>query len=123
MGYVGDRTLIGESGKLDAMTFLEQVGDDEILKFMRRLPMIAGCEGGKFILADFIYEVKLWPFVIEAWKAVPGQPGIAGRLQQIDQVYRLASENLKKLTGEERRFPRVIDIAAFVLIYTTEGLP
>ena len=123
MGYVGDHTPIGGTGKLDPMSFLEQAGDDEILKFMRRLPMIAGCEGGKFMLADFIYEVKLWPFVIDSRKTIPGKPGIAGRLQQIDQVYRLASKNLKKLTGEERRFPRVIDVAAFVLIYTTEGLP
>ena len=123
MGYVGDHTPVGGTGKLDPMSFLEQAGDDEILKFMRRLPMIAGCEGGKFTLADFVYEVKLWPFVVEAWKVVRGQPGIAGRLAQLAQVYKFAGENLRKMTGEERRVPRVIDLQAFTAIYTSEGLP
>lgn len=123
MGYVGHHTPIDENGKLDAMSFLEQAGDDEILKFMRHLPMIARCEDSKFTLADLIYEVKLLPFVTDAWKAVTGQPGIAGRLRQIDQVYKLAGENFKKLSGEERRVPRVIDVATFISIYTTDGLP
>ncbi|MGL4423847.1 MAG: hypothetical protein ACRCZF_24545 [Gemmataceae bacterium] len=123
MGIVDDQTVLSGNGELDALSFLQHAGSEELLSFLRRLPMIAGNADSKFTLADFIYEVKLWPFVREAWKIVPGQPGIPGRLTQIAQVYKLAGENLKKLTGEIRRVPRVINLEAFIAMYTTEGLP
>lgn len=123
MGQVDDHTIVGGNGVLDAVSFLERTGDDEILKFLSRLPMVAGNADSKFTISDFIYEAKLWPFVKEAWKVVPGQPGISGRLFQIAQVYKVAEENLKKLTGDVRRVPRVIDLTVFILVYTTDGLP
>lgn len=123
MGQVDDHTIVSGSGVLDAVSFLEQAGDEDLMRFLRHLPMIAGHEDSKFTLADFVYEIKLWPFVKEAYQVVPGQPGIPGRLAQIAQVYKLAEENLKKLTGEVRRVPRVIDLPAFISIYTSDGLP
>ena len=123
MGYIDDQTSFGSNGQLDAVKFLQQAGDSDLLNFLRQLPMIAGNTVGKFTLSDFIFEAKHWPFVKEAWASIPGQPRIAGRLRQIDLIYTLAAENLKKLTGAERRVPRVIDVAEFISIYTTEGLP
>lgn len=123
MGFREEQTAFSSNGQLDAVSFLERTGDKEILKFLSYLPMVAGNEDDKFTIGDFIYEAKLWPFVKEAWQIVPGQPGIPGRLAQIAKVYKLAGENLKKLSGEERRVPRVIDLQAFIAIYTTSFFP
>lgn len=111
--------------RLDAMTiqFLEAVGDDELLAFLRRLPMVAGTEDGTVTLADLVYEIKLWPFVKTAWDDVDGQPGIAGRLRQVAEVYNRAEAELQSFTGYTRRQPRVIDIPAFLKVYAEDGLP
>lgn len=108
---------------MDAQQFLELAGDDELLKFLRRLPMVAGNEDGKVSLSDLIFEMKLWPHVKQAWQEVEGKPGFANRIVQMSKVYKRAEAELAELTGERRRLPRVIDLTVFLDIYTTEGLP
>lgn len=107
----------------DCMAFLEEVGDEELLKFLKRLPMVSANEGSKVTLSDLIYEMRLWPFVKEAWQQVPGGAGVAGRILQLNRVYKLAAHRMHKLTGEKRRKDRVIDIPTFLEIYGSEGLP
>ncbi|MFV1808831.1 hypothetical protein [Phaeobacter sp. Ax4a-4a] len=108
---------------MDAQRFLELAGDDELLQFLRRLPMVAGNDDGPVTLPDLIYEMKLWPFVVEAWKRVDGEPGFPGRILQMSKVYKRAEAELEELTGEKRRLPRVIDLTVFLDIYSNEGLP
>lgn len=103
--------------------FLNQASDEDLLRFLRRLPMIAGSEDGKLTVADLIYEAKLWPFVKAAWAKIQGSPGIAGRLQQMSEVYKTAEAELAKETGERRRTPRVISLPSFIRAYTEDGLP
>lgn len=112
-----------EISALDGLVFLEDIGDEELLRFLKRLPMVAANADSKLTLTDLIYEMKLWPFVKEAWHDVPSTPGIAGRILQLNRVYKLAAERMFKLTGERRREDRVIDIPSFLAIYASEGLP
>lgn len=107
----------------DCMVFLKEVGDEELLKFLKRLPMVSANEGSKVTLSDLIYEIRLWPFVKEAWHHVPSGAGVAGRILQLNRVYKLAAQRMHKLTGEKRREDRVIDIPTFLEIYGSEGLP
>jgi hypothetical protein len=107
----------------DAGAFLAQASDSDLLRFLRRLPMVAGTEDGTVTLGDLIYEMKLWAYVKTAWAKVDGQPGIPGRLKQASEAYKRAEQQFEKETGERRRTPRVIDLPSFVKIYTGEGLP
>lgn len=103
------------------LAFLERVGDDDLLKFLRRLPMVASNAEGPLTLSDFIYEMRLWPFVKEAWAEVEGSAGVAGRIIQINRVYKLAAERMRRLTGERRRVDRVIDVPTFLQVYMSDG--
>lgn len=107
----------------DAVVFLAQSSDTDLLKFLRRLPMVAGSEDGTITISDLIFEMMLWPYIQTAWTKVDGHPGIPGRLRQIADVYRLAEAELEKETGERRRTPRVISVPEFTKIYSGEGLP
>jgi hypothetical protein len=107
----------------DAGIFLAHASDDDLLRFLRRLPMVAGSEDGSVSVSDLIYEMRLWGYVKSAWAKVDGQPGIPGRLMQIAAVYKVAEAQFEKDTGERRRTPRAIDLPSFVSIYTGEGLP
>ena len=102
------------------LAFLERVGDDDLLKFLRRLPMVANNAEGPITLADFIYEMRLWPFVKEAWSEIEGSAGVAGRIIQINRVYKLAAERMHRLTGERRRVDRMIDVPAVLQAYMSD---
>jgi len=106
-----------------AEQFLRQAGDEDVLRFLRRLPIFAGQEDGRITLSDLIFEMQLWPYVKSAWSEVEGSPGIPGRLLQLTRVYKTAEADFEKETGKTRRLPRVIDLPAFIDVYSTEGLP
>ena len=99
------------------LEFLNRVGDDELLKFLRRLPVVASSTEGPLTLTDFIYEMQLWPFVKEAWGEVESGVGVAGRIIQINRVYKLAAERMHLLPGDRRRVDRMIDIPTFLQTY------
>ena len=103
--------------------FLDRAADDDVKRFLRRLPMIAGMSDGLTTMADVIFEIRLLPFVEEAWTKVEGSPGVPGRLLQIAEVYRVAEAKLFREFGIKRRQPRVIDVPSFLDIYATSGLP
>lgn len=107
----------------DAIQFLNAAGDDEVRAFLRRLPMFAGNQGGQITITDLIYEMRLLPFVMDAWSTIDGQPGVPGRLRQISLVYAKAQNEFQKLTGETRRLPRSIDVPSFLDVYGSVGLP
>jgi len=107
----------------DAGIFLTQASDDDLLRFLRRLPMVAGTEDGSVSVSDLIYEMRLWGYVKSAWAKVDGKPGIPGRLMQIAAIYKVAEAQFEKDTGERRRRPRVINLPSFIKVYTGEGLP
>ncbi|MEM9156509.1 MAG: hypothetical protein AAGB13_15980 [Cyanobacteria bacterium P01_F01_bin.33] len=111
------------TGLPNAQEFLEVVGDEDLLRFLRRLPMVAGHDESEVTLTDLTYEMRLWPFVKSAWSQVEGSPGIAGRILQLSRVYKKAETEMERMTGERRRVPRVIDLPTFMHIYTTDGLP
>ncbi|WP_136440722.1 hypothetical protein [Pacificoceanicola onchidii] len=106
------------------MAFLDRVGDEDLLKFMRRLPMVAWHQSDHpMTMADLIYEIKLWPYVKAAYKENEGSPGVGGRLAQLKDVYARASEMMEQETGEVRSEERLFNFATFLQIYSTEGLP
>lgn len=111
------------TGLPDAQRFLEIAGDDELLLFLSRLPMVAANDGGKVTMEDLIYEMKIWPFVKQAWFDIEVSQGLAGRILQMAKVYKKAEADYERVTGETRRHPRVIDLPSFTHIYTTTGLP
>lgn len=107
----------------DAFEFLNTAGDDEVRRFLRRLPMFAGNDGGPITLKDLIYEMQLLPFVMSAWDSTPGGGGVPGRLAQISRVYKKAEAEMEMMTGEKRRLPRLIDLPSFLEVYSSVGLP
>ena len=115
--------VLGAEAAPDLTDFLSTVADEDLLKFLRRLPMIAGQEDGSLTFADLIYEMLLWPYVQQAWKTVDGSPGIPGRLSQLTRVYEIAERGLARDTGRRRRLDRVVNLPAFINPYSTEGLP
>lgn len=124
MGCREELRLGSAKDPTDAMEFLERVGDEELLRFLRRLPMVAAnADGSPVTMKDLAYEAQLWPFVREAWKEVPGGMGLANRIFQLSRVYKLAAAKMKKLTGEVRSKERMIDLPTFTKIYSTEGMP
>jgi hypothetical protein len=106
-----------------AGAFLAQMSDTDLLRFLRRLPMVAGMEDGTVTVSDLVYEMRLWRYVKSAWAQVNGQPGVPGRIKQISDVYALAERQFERETGERRRLPREINLPSFLELYTTEGLP
>lgn len=107
----------------EAIAFLNSSGDEEIRRFLRRLPVFSGNDGGPLTMKDLVYEMRLQPFVIEAWSKVKGEPGVPGRLLQLAKVFRTAEADMERLTGEKRRLPRVIDVPTFVDVYTRVRMP
>ena len=103
------------------LEFLDRVGDDDLLKFLRRMPMVANNSEGRLTLSDFIYEMKLWPFVKEALSEIESGTGVASRIMQINRVYKLAAERMHQFTGEQRRVDRMIDVPTLLQAYTSDG--
>ncbi|MEN8951807.1 hypothetical protein [Planktotalea arctica] len=112
-----------EDYSMDAQEFLNTAGDDEVLWFLRRLPMFAGNDGGPITLKDLIYEMKLVPFIKDAWKRTPGGAGVPQRLLQLSRTLKAAEAEMEKITGEKRRLPRRIDLPSFLDVYGSAGLP
>lgn len=107
----------------DALQFLNAAGDNELRMFLRKLPMFAGNNGGQITLSDLVYEMRLLPFVMDAWSSTEGTPGVTGRLIQISKVYKKAEREFEKLTGEARRLKRLINLPCFLDVYGSVGLP
>ena len=117
----------GSADKNDLFGFLETVGDDDLLKFLRRLPIVVNDTDEPMTMRDLAYQVALWPFVKEAWKKVPGNPGVAGRIKQLKDVIEHSQKELERASGGKlvRRHPYKIDLAAFLQVYSdpNDGLP
>lgn len=111
-------TVVAQGVDVEAgLEFLDCVGDEELFQFLRRLPVVASNTEGPLTLTDFIYEMQLWPFVKEAWGEVESGVGVAGRIIQINRVYKLAAERMHRLTGGSRRVDRMIDVPSFLQAY------
>jgi len=106
----------------EAEAFFAAIGDDDLLRFLRQLPVVWGNEEPMSI-ADFTYEALLWPYVKTAWNTVVGAPGLAGRMKQMSDVFSQAEQELERDTGRTRRAPRVTNLAAFMAAYEGSGLP
>jgi predicted RNA-binding protein len=117
------RTDDRQRGIGDAGAFLAQMSDTDLLRFLRRLPMVAGMEDGTVTVSDLVYEMRLWGYVKSAWAQVNGEPGVPGRIKHVSDVYARAEREFWKDTGERRRLPRKINLTSFLELYTTEGLP
>lgn len=117
----------GSADKDDLYRFLENVGDDDLLKFLRRLPIVVNDTDEPMTMRDLAYEVALWPFIKEAWKKVSGQPGVAGRIKHVMDVVELSQRELERASGGKlvRRHPYKINLAAFLQVYAdpNDGLP
>ena len=97
--------------------FLEEMADNQILCFLRALPMIGANDGETLRMSDLIYEMRLWPYVVKAWNAADGSPGVAGRVAMISQVMRDAEAALEADTKLTRRTARVINLTSFLTAY------
>ncbi|WP_179381805.1 hypothetical protein [Jannaschia marina] len=107
-----------------AMAFLHSVGNSDLLRFMRRLPMVAAHQSDEPMrMSDLVYEMKLWPYVKAAYSQIEGQSGIPGRLSQLHRVYARAEAEMERETGEVRSSERSFNFATFLQIYASEGLP
>ncbi|WP_224826491.1 hypothetical protein [Cognatishimia sp. MH4019] len=107
----------------DAVDFFDQMGTDEVGRFLRTLPVIATNDGEPFSMQDLTYEALLQPYILHAWKAISGSPGIPGRIKQLTDVYKAAEAALERDTGRKRRVSRVIDLPRFMDAYASRGLP
>ena len=97
--------------------FLEEMADEDVLRFLRALPMIGANDDQPLRMSDLIYEMRLWPYVIKAWSTADGSPGVAGRVAMISQVMRDAEAALEADTKLTRRIARVINLTNFLTAY------
>lgn len=107
----------------DPMTFFDSMGSDEVLRFLRTLPVVGAHDEGYFSVEDLVYEALLQTYVVHAWKQIEGDPGVGGRIRQLTQVYKAGEAALERETGRKRRVPRVINLPAFLDAYEKRGLP
>ena len=107
----------------DAIAFFDQLADEDMLRFLRSLPVVGMHDEEPFTIEDLTYEALLQPYVLHAWKRVPGNPGVAGRIMQVSHVYKAAERALERDTGRRRRVQRVINLPAFLDAYQKRGLP
>ncbi len=103
----------------DLEQFFEEMADADVLRFLRALPMIGANDDEPLRMSDLIYEMRLWPYVIKAWNAAEGSPGIAGRVAMISRVMRDAEAALEADSNLTRRIPRVINLTSFLRAYAT----
>ncbi|MEL7300876.1 MAG: hypothetical protein AAFM92_10875 [Pseudomonadota bacterium] len=122
MAEVNDVTLTDDA-ITDAVAFFDEVADEDLLRFLRSLPVIGTNDDEPFTIEDLTYEALLQPYVLHAWKKVSGNPGVAGRIHQLTQVYKTAERALERETGRKRRVARVINLTAFMGAYQRRGLP
>lgn len=108
---------------LSASEFFDQMGDEDLLRFLRSLPVIGTNDEEPFTVEDLVYEALLQPYIVHAWKQIEGSPGIGGRIMQLTQVVKYAERALECETGRKRRVPRVINLPAFLDAYEQRGLP
>jgi len=101
----------------DLEQFLEEMADEEVLRFLRALPMIGANDDQPLRMSDLIYEMRLWPYVVKAWNTAEGSPGIAGRVAMISKVMRDAEAALEADTKLTRRTDRVINLSSFLAAY------
>lgn len=73
-----------KSADADGLVFLSSAGDAEVRRFLRWLPIFAANNGGPITLRDLSYEMRLQPFVMNAFDKLDGSPGIPGRLLQLN---------------------------------------
>lgn len=108
---------------LSASEFFDQMATDELMRFLKSLPVIGTNDEELFTIQDLVYEALLQPYVVQAWKQIEGAPGIGSRIKQLTQVYRAGEAALERDTGRKRRVPRVINLVAFLDAYEKRGLP
>ncbi|WP_377512839.1 hypothetical protein [Octadecabacter sp. R77987] len=97
--------------------FLEEMADQDVLRFLRALPMIGANDDEPLRMSDLIYEMRLWPYVVKAWSTADGSPGVPGRVAMISKVMRDAEEALEADSNLKRRIPRVINLTSFLAAY------
>ncbi|MEL7213688.1 MAG: hypothetical protein AAGK92_13580 [Pseudomonadota bacterium] len=122
MAEVND-VMLTDDEITDAVAFFDEVADEDLLRFLRSLPVIGTNDDEPFTIEDLTYEALLQPYVLQAWKSVSGSPGIANRILQLSKLYKAAEAAMERETGRKRRVPRVISIPAFVDAYRGRGLP
>lgn len=71
MAEVNDVTLTDDA-ITDAVAFFEEVADEDLLRFLRSLPVIGTNDDEPFTIEDLTYEALLQPYVLHAWKNVAG---------------------------------------------------
>ncbi|WP_425040560.1 hypothetical protein [Primorskyibacter sp. S187A] len=108
---------------LSASEFFDQMADEDLLRFLRSLPVIGTNDEEPFTVEDLVYEALLQPYIVHAWTQIEGAPGIGGRIKQLTQVIKSAERSLERETGRKRRVPRVINLVAFLDAYEQRGLP
>lgn len=97
--------------------FLEEMADQDLLRFLRALPMIGANDDEPLRMSDLIYEMRLWPYVVKAWSTADGSPGVPGRVAMISKVMRDAEAALEADSSLKRRIPRVINLTSFLAAY------
>lgn len=72
-------------------------------------------------LADDNFEAILKPYLRSAYEAIPGSSGVANRLKQHIDVYRMAERALYDATGLRRPKPKPMNLERFLVMYLTPG--
>ena len=101
----------------ELVRFVEEMADEEVLKFLRAFVMVGANEEGQTTIGDLVYEMLLWPYVKRAWREAEGSPGVAGRIRMLTDTLRASEADLEAETGRKRRVPRVVNLNAFLEQY------
>lgn len=107
---------------IEVQEFLANLGDEDLLRFFRFLPIVGDNVDEPVTTADLVYEMLLWPYVKRAARLVNGAAGVPGRLKMISDIMQASEQALEKETGRKRRVPRLISLPALLTAYCGSGL-
>lgn len=111
-------TEISDRLPSELVRFVEEMADEEVLKFLRAFVMVGANEEDQTTIGDLVYEMLLWPYVKKAWREAEGSPGVAGRIRMLTDTLRASEAALEADTSRKRRVPRVVNLNAFLEQYT-----
>ena len=103
--------------------WLDAVTSKEVKNFLKFVIMAGGNEDEPLTMRDLTYEIRLWPYLNRVAYLVSGQPGVAGRILQIERTITMAENTMEAETGLKRRIPRTLNLPAILAQYFGEGLP
>ena len=117
-GPFGDDAIGAHMSPTD---FLAAMSDRAVISWLRQFQIVRPDPPRQFTIADFAHACMLEPYLRAAWKEIEGEPGLPGRIAQMQRVYDLAQRRLHRDSAVPVQ-NLVIDFPSFARAYADGNL-